>query len=138
MVTAFEWCEQQIASGEIEQRRVLREQFEQNLQAAMPAVVVNGAGADRLWNTINVIMPEADCRQRWVVKLDKAGFAVSTGSACASGSEKPSHVLSAMNRSASEAARALRFSSGWLTTGNDWRALLAAIERVQKEFTPDS
>src|SRR5207244_3917532 len=102
--------------------------------AALPAVRVNGAGLERLWNTVNVIMPDADCRQRWVVKLDKAGFAVSTGSACASGSEQPSHVLTAMDLSPNEAGRALRFSGGWLTQPADWSELLQAIVSIQHEF----
>jgi cysteine desulfurase len=75
-------------------------------------------------------MPPAACRQRWVVKLDKLGFAVSTGSACASGTEEPSHVLVAMGYAPEEASRALRFSSSWETTGEDWAALLDALKKV--------
>jgi cysteine desulfurase len=76
-------------------------------------------------------MPEAeDCRQRWVVKLDKLGFAVSTGSACSSGKEAPSHVLSAMGFPASDAGRVLRFSAGWETTREDWTRLLDALRTV--------
>ena len=75
-------------------------------------------------------MPEADCQQRWVVRLDREGFAVSTGSACASGREKPSHVLRAMGYSDAEAARMLRFSSGRGTTREDWQQLLAAVIKI--------
>ena len=71
-----------------------------------------------------------DCRQRWVVKLDSLGFAVSTGSACASGKEQTSHVLAAMGLSPSAASRALRFSSGWETTRSDWQALLEGLRRA--------
>jgi cysteine desulfurase len=77
-------------------------------------------------------MPEADCQQRWVVKLDKLGFAVSTGSACSSGKEEPSHVLAAMGYSPRQAGRVLRFSGGWETTEDDWSALLAALEKVNR------
>jgi cysteine desulfurase len=81
-------------------------------------------------------MPEADCQQRWVVKLDKEGIAVSTGSACSSGKEEPSHVLRAMGCSNAEAARALRFSAGWETSASDWRALLAALQVVNANVAP--
>ena len=134
MLAAFEWCEQQIADGGHEERRAFRDRFERELAVALPTVRINGAGTDRLWNTLNVIMPEADCRQRWVVKLDKAGFAVSTGSACASGSEQPSHVLTAMGLGASEAGRALRFSAGWSTSEIEWSGLLNAVKMIQHEF----
>lgn len=134
MVAALEWCEQQIASGGEAQRLAGRARFEAALRSALPDVRVTGAGVERLWNTVSVVMPDADCRQRWVVKLDKAGFAVSTGSACASGSENPSHVLTAMGFSPSEAGRALRFSAGWLTPETAWDELLRAIERIQPEM----
>jgi cysteine desulfurase len=133
MLAAFEWCEERIARGDHDERRALRDRFERELQAATPSVRSNGADAERLWNTASVILPQADCRQRWVVKLDKAGFAVSTGSACASGSEQPSHVLSAMGLSAEEAGRALRFSAGWSTQASDWEALRKAIGTIQQE-----
>ena len=109
----------------------LRADFETALRRALPTVRVLGENVDRLWNTVSVIMPEvADCRQRWVVKLDKLGFAVSTGSACASGKEQPSHVLSAMGLASAEAGRVLRFSSGWETRAEDWTALLGGLQRA--------
>lgn len=81
-------------------------------------------------------MPEVDCRVRWVVKLDKLGVAVSTGSACASGKEEPSPVLTAMGYSPAEAARALRFSAGWETTEADWQQLLSALVQAHREMPP--
>lgn len=135
MVAALEWCAQRISERADESRREARDRFERQLLATVPDVRINSGAADRLWNTSNVIMPSADCRPRWVVKLDKAGFAVSTGSACASGAEHPSHVLTAMGLSADEAARALRFSAGWLTTDANWQALLDAIAGLQREFS---
>ena len=81
-------------------------------------------------------MPEADGRQRWVVKLDKLGLAVSTGSACASGREEPSHVLAAIGYAPSEASRALRFSGGWETTEEEWTALSAGLVKVHRGMQP--
>lgn len=104
--------------------------FEAELLARLPGAEIVGAGQPRLWNTVSALMPQAGCQQRWVVKLDKAGFAVSTGSACASGREEPSHVLAAMGYAPTDTARVLRFSSGWETTGEDWAALAAALSRV--------
>jgi len=113
----------------------LRDEFVAKLKERVPGVRVVGEGAARLWNTVSVIMPEArDCRQRWVVRLDRLGFAVSTGSACASGKEQPSHVLSAMGFTPEEAGRALRFSAGWTTTQEDWEALLVAVEQAVREL----
>jgi cysteine desulfurase len=96
----------------------------------LPGAAIVGAAQPRLWNTVSALMPETEVCQRWVVKLDKLGFAVSTGSACASGKEAPSHVLSAMGFTPDQAARALRFSAGWETTHDDWQQLLAGLREV--------
>ena len=66
----------------------------------------------------------------WVAKLDRLGFAVSTGSACASGREKPSTVLAAMGYGPEASDRMLRFSAGWETPREDWLELLAAIREA--------
>lgn len=118
------------------QKPDLRVQFEQQLIESLPGSEIVAAQSPRVWNTTLALMPEADCRTRWVVKLDKLGVAVSTGSACASGKEEPSPVLTAMGYSPAEAARALRFSAGWETTIADWEKLLAALVQAHREMQP--
>ena len=131
MIAALEERVGLLANGAVAQRLATRMNFEDQLTREIPGVEIVGSAAERLWNTVSVVMPELpDCRQRWVVRLDKLGFAVSTGSACASGKEEPSHVLAAMGFTAAAAARALRFSSGWETTGNDWSALHEGLARA--------
>lgn len=130
MAAALRVREAALARGEIALRLNWRRRFESRLVERLPGCAVVGSESDRLWNTVAVLMPPADCRSRWVVKLDKLGFAVSTGSACASGREEPSHVLAAMGFTAAEAGRMLRFSSGWETTARDWESLLEALERA--------
>jgi len=110
--------------------------FERRLLKSLPGAEMVAAQSPRVWNTTLALMPEADCRTRWVVKLDKLGVAVSTGSACASGKEEPSPVLTAMGYSAADAARALRFSAGWESTEADWQQLLAALVQAHREMQP--
>ncbi len=127
MIAALEEREAALPDGEAARRLALRVNFEQQLARDLPGVKIIGSAADRLWNTVSAVMPElADCRQRWVVKLDKLGLAVSTGSACASGKEETSHVLAAMGLG-HVASRVLRFSSGWETGAGDWDALRAGL-----------
>ncbi len=151
MIAALEPREQALKTGAASERMAWRAEFEEALIRELPGAQILGAsdGSDmsdssdrsdssdssdppaRLWNTVSAIMPALpDCRQRWVVKLDSLGFAVSTGSACASGKEQTSHVLAAMGLSPSAASRALRFSSGWETTRSDWQALLEGLRRA--------
>ncbi len=131
MLAALEVREAALARNAQVPLAAARNAFERALTTALPGAAIVGGTTLRLWNTVAALMPEVDCQQRWVVKLDKLGLAVSTGSACASGKEKPSHVLLAMSRAPSEAARMLRFSAGWETTAADWAALLDALRKVQ-------
>ena len=136
MIAALTERAAQLTPGQLAARLRLRADFEKLLLRKLPTLQIIGAGADRLWNTVSAVMPNTDCRVRWVVKLDKAGFAVSTGSACSSGKEEPSHVLAAMGYPASDAARVLRFSSGPETTASEWSALASAAADVAENLAP--
>jgi cysteine desulfurase len=119
--------EQALAADRAQPPLAWRQRFETRLAQALPGSVILGQGRPRLWNTVSALMPDSSAPPRWVVKLDKLGFAVSTGSACSTGQEKPSHVLTAMGFQPGEASRMLRFSSGWETRPEDWEALLQAL-----------
>lgn len=131
MLAALDVREAMLKRGEYETRLKWRRAFERKLVKDLKGTEILGAKSDRLWNTVAALLPVEDCRQRWVVRLDKAGFAVSTGSACASGKEQPSHVLSAMGYTTGT-DRAIRFSSGWETTQEDWQQLLSTLARLGK------
>lgn len=135
MIAALEEREAALAAGQIADRLAWCAEFEEQLTREIPGVAIIGAPADRLWNTVSAVMPVLpDCRRRWVVMLDRLGFAVSTGSACASGQEETSHVLAALGFTADEASRAVRFSSGWETKREDWQRLLGGLRQALAEL----
>ena len=95
----------------------LRKQFEARLRAAVPELVVHGAGAPRLPNTVNASFPGARA-DHMLLALDARGLAASAGAACASGGVEPSPVLVAMGVPRELAICALRFSLGRTTTAD--------------------
>lgn len=92
--------------------KALRAQLELGL--TRQGATIFGQGAERLPNTIFFAFPEID-GETLVAKLDRAGFAVASGSACSSASPEPSHVLRAMGVAAGFSRGAVRLSVG---TGN--------------------
>jgi cysteine desulfurase len=96
----------------------LRDRLEAALRSACPDLVVHGAAAPRLPNTVNASFPGARS-DRLLLALDARGVAVSAGAACASGSVEPSPVLRAMGVPRDLAVCALRFSVGRTTTAED-------------------
>ena len=135
MMAALEVREKQISHSQHLLRGVWRDNFERELLRALPGTSIIGASVPRLWNTVSALMPEGDRKHQWVVRLDKAGFAVSTGSACTTGKEEPSHVLAAMGVKATQAVRVVRFSAGWETTEADWEALVKGVAKVHGEMS---
>lgn len=131
-VAALKSREAWLAAHPSPDRSAARDAFEQRLPSEVAGVEVAGVGAARLWNTSAVLLPVTDCRRRWVVRLDRAGFAVSTGSACSSGREKPSHVLAAMGLDGS-GERMIRVSGGWETPVETWKELAETLRTVASE-----
>jgi cysteine desulfurase len=93
----------------------LRDDLETRILDEIPDVVVNGRGTPRLPNSLSVSFHGVG-GDEIPMALDLEGISVSAGSACASGSFKPSHVLLAMGRSEALARAVVRFSFGF---GND-------------------
>jgi cysteine desulfurase len=104
----------------------LRLRLESAFHAMAPGVRIHGENVPRLPNTVNAAFPGLS-GEILVIALDLEGFAVSTGSACASGAVTPSHVIRAMGYGEEEARRALRVSLGWSTTDDTIEQLLAAL-----------
>ena len=90
-------------------------------------------GSALLPGLVSVMVPGAES-ESLIVRLDEAGFEVSAGSACSSGSLEPSHVLSAMGIARDEALGSLRISFDERTAEADLDAFAEALLRVAGEL----
>jgi cysteine desulfurase len=107
----------------------LRDRLEQGILAAVPGTMVNGALTPRVPNTTNISFDGVEA-ESLLIALDLEGFAVSTGSACSSGTLEPSHVLRAMGLAAHRTQNSIRFSLGAGNTEDQVDALIAKLPAV--------
>jgi cysteine desulfurase len=111
-----------IAAAEVEkyaqEMSVLRDRLQQGLFEKIPNIKINGHPVDVLPNTLNVSFPGAE-GEAILLSMDMQGIEASTGSACASGSLEPSHVLLATGLGPELAHGSIRFSLGWGITESD-------------------
>jgi cysteine desulfurase len=107
----------------------LRDRLETAVLAAIPGTVVNGAREPRVPNTTNISVDGVEA-ESLLIALDLEGFAVSTGSACSSGTLEPSHVLRAMGLPAHRTQNSIRISLGARNTDAEVAAFLQALPRV--------
>jgi cysteine desulfurase len=98
--------------------RELRDHLEQRILAEIPGVQINGDTENRVPNIANLSFQGID-GESLLIALDLKGVAVSTGSACSSGSLEPSHVLTAMELSREAVRGSLRFSLSAYTTRDE-------------------
>jgi cysteine desulfurase len=105
--------------------RLLRDRLEAGLRDVEGAVIFS-AGADRLPNTTSFAVDGVE-GETLLMALDRAGMAVSSGSACGSGRSEPNPVLVAMGVEADRARGSIRVSFGKGNTPEDVDAFLAAL-----------
>ena len=106
-----------------------RDRLASGLRQALPAAVVHGEGEQRLPNTLAIGFPGVDAAAL-VLALDRAGIAVSRGSACQSGAASPSHVYRAMGMSEAVARGTIRLSLGAATTDRELERALDVIPPI--------
>ncbi len=127
---AIEMRQQEMADEAIRLRRfkkILIDGIKENI----PDVHFNGHPTDVLPGTLNVSFEGAE-GESILLYLDLEGIGVSTGSACASGSLDPSHVILATGIGAELAHGSVRISMGRENTIHDIRYTVSALERVIK------
>jgi cysteine desulfurase len=106
----------------------LRDRLESGVLAKVSNTERNGAAAPRVPNTTNISIDRVEA-ESLLIGLDLAGIAVSSGSACSSGTLEPSHVLKAMGLPHARTLGSIRFSLGAANTDAD-------IDRVLEVLPP--
>lgn len=117
MAKAFALAEAERAT-ESARLRLLRDQLIGGVLEGIEDAYLTGARTARLDQLASFVLRGTDA-EALLIALDLAGIAASSGSACASGSQRPSHVLEAIGISAVDARGALRFSLGRSNTVED-------------------
>ncbi len=118
---------------EAERIAALRDRLEAGILSGVPGTQVNGAREPRVPNTTNVSFEGVEA-ESLLIGLDLEGIAVSTGSACSSGTLEPSHVLRAMGFSAHRTQNSIRFSLGAGNTVDDVDDALDRLPRVVEKL----
>jgi cysteine desulfurase len=119
---------QAIAKMASEATRVgaLRARLEDGILRHVPGTTVNGTREARIPNTTNISFDRVEA-ESLLIALDLEGVAVSTGSACSSGTLEPSHVLRAMGFPAHRTQNSLRFSLGLFSTEEEVDRVIALL-----------
>ena len=107
----------------------LRDRLEKELQLLIPHVQVNGLGAARLPNTLNISIHYIE-GEGMLYQLDAHGICASSGSACTSGSLEPSHVLRAMKVPFTAVHGSVRFSFSRYNTEADVDKILEVFPGI--------
>ncbi|HEV3063054.1 MAG TPA: cysteine desulfurase family protein [Vicinamibacterales bacterium] len=126
-----------VASGKLASEGLrlasLRDRLENGILAAVPGTVVNGTRSTRVPNTTNISFDRVEA-ESLLIALDLEGVAVSTGSACSSGTLEPSHVLKAMGLPAHRTQNSLRFSLGMYSTEEEVHFVVAVLPRLVEKL----
>lgn len=112
-----------------------RDRLEKNIKEQLSDIIIVGAETERLPNTSLAIFKGVEA-EAILAALDMAGICCSSGSACASGSSEPSHVLTAMGYAKEEVNAAVRFSFSRLNRVEEvdvvTERVVSVVERLRK------
>ena len=111
----------------------LRDRLEAGILREVPGTQVNGARDSRVPNTTNISFERVEA-ESLLIALDLEGIAVSTGSACSSGTLEPSHVLKAMGLSPHRTQNSLRFSLGMFSTQEEVDRVIEVLPRLVEKL----
>jgi cysteine desulfurase len=111
----------------------LRDRLEEGILRGVPGTAVNGARASRVPNTTNISFERVEA-ESLLIALDLEGVAVSTGSACSSGTLEPSHVLRAMGFPSHRTQNSLRFSLGIFSNQEEVDRVVELLPRLVEKL----
>lgn len=114
----------------------LRDRVEETVRAHMPDAVIIGDRLPRLPNTTLCLIPGIHT-EALIAALDMEGICVSSGSACASGSSEPSHVLRAMGWDPGDSMAVVRISWGRFNTESEAQGLAEHLVEVARRLRRD-
>ncbi|MBI4485743.1 MAG: aminotransferase class V-fold PLP-dependent enzyme, partial [Acidobacteria bacterium] len=120
-------------AGEAVRVGALRDRLEAGILRSVSGTAVNGARDARVPNTSNISFDRVEA-ESLLIALDLDGIAVSTGSACSSGTLEPSHVLRAMGLAAHRTQNSLRFSLGLFSTEEEVDRVLDTLPRLVEKL----
>ncbi|MEC8790156.1 MAG: hypothetical protein VXX29_02905, partial [Verrucomicrobiota bacterium] len=123
--------------AQLPQRAHWRDSFETALKSVLPQVRILGCESPRLWNTSCFVAPQFE-NFRWVGKLDKLGFEISTGSACSTAKDELTPSASAFSLTSEETRRILRVSSYFEQDQKDWQSLANAFQLAFDELSEEA
>jgi len=111
----------------------LRDRLEAGILGGVAGTAVNGAVDARVPNTTNISFERVEA-ESLLIALDLEGIAVSTGSACSSGTLEPSHVLRAMGLPTHRTQSSLRFSLGMFSTQEEVDRVVEVLPRLVEKL----
>jgi len=116
----------------------LRDRLERGILELIPGTVVNGSNSRRVPHLTNISFRSIE-GEALLISLDFEGVAVSTGSACASGTVEPSHVLTALGGNSQLHKSAIRFSLSRMNTDQEIDYVVSILPKIverMREVSP--
>ncbi|ACN98945.1 cysteine desulfurase (Nitrogenase metalloclustersbiosynthesis protein NifS) [Sulfurihydrogenibium azorense Az-Fu1] len=111
----------------------IKDLFEEKLTQSVEEIEIVSKDIKRLPNISNIIFPKIDA-QSLIMALDTEGVAVSSGSACSSGTPTPSHVLKAYGYTDKQALSSIRFSFGIFNTVQEVEVTVEKITNIYRDL----